>query len=69
MLAQVGLGAGDNGDDGDGDEPGNSGNNYIADERLGKYNIGKRGEFILVDPRNVTITPFSGRNLHSNSDG
>ena len=68
LLANIGLSTSGNGGDGDGGEPGGNGgdNNNTTSERFGNSNSGKKGEFILVNFRNVTITPFSGRNLQIN---
>ena len=67
IIANLGLG--DNGDrDGDGGGSGAGGNvDYDNDHnRNNRYGGGRKHEFALVSPRNVTITTFTGRNLHTN---
>ena len=50
----------------DGDEPEGFGINTTNDDSIGQPNVQRRGEFILVNPRNITTTPFPGRNLNTN---
>ena len=66
LLANIGLGNNNGARDGDGDGPGGNGGHNDIDERGGEGNGYKRNEFILVNPRNVTITPFSRRNINTN---
>lgn len=49
ILANIGIGAGNGGDDGDGGGSGDSGGNQATSERLGGFGGHKRGESILVN--------------------
>ena len=69
IIANLGLDTtgkdGGGGGDGDGNGP-----NSNVDDSDEYNNIGKSGtrknEFIFVNPRNIIINMFTGRNLHSN---
>ena len=69
IIAQVGLDTigKDGGGGGDGDD--NRISNHMDDgsehNQIGKGGA-RKNEFILVNPRNITINMFTGRNLHSN---
>ena len=63
-MAQLGFAG--NGDDDDGDGPNNPNTGNNSNELTGRNNYNRRTEFALVNPRNITTNPFSGKNLHSN---
>ena len=67
ILANIGLGsegAEDGGGDG-GDDSGGGNNETECQDASARTNGSKRNEFTLVNPRNITITPFSSRNLNT----
>ena len=68
ILAQFAIEVNGNGGGGggDGDRLGDIGNGQSIDEPNGKSHGNKRGEFALANPRNIIITPFTGRNSNSN---
>ena len=65
-MANFTLANGNGDEDGDGDGPGGNGGYNNNEERGNKGNGHRKHEFIFVNPRNVTITLFSGRNLNTN---
>ena len=64
ILANIGLGTGGDGDGG-GDDSGDGDNEAACQDTATRINGSKRNEFNLVNPRNITITQFSGRNLNT----
>ena len=66
ILAQLGFGMGGNGGGGgDGDDHGDSNIGTIHNDAAGRANATRRNECTLVNPRNITITSFSGRNFNT----
>ena len=66
ILAQLGLGMGGNGGGGeDGDDNGGSNVGTTHNDTVGRTNSTRRNEFTLVNPRNITITTLSSRNLNT----
>ena len=71
ILANLGVGGKGDGDrdgdrDGDGDGPGVNVEIGSGNDRDARGGGSRRHEFVLVNPRNININNFIGRNLHIN---